>query len=136
MTTAESETETKQGKPSAPLEILIHRLIRTYVRVMTTNRCGKKWDDFKDKKIKDEKTGRERIAVPADYREAQEKVVSDAFLAMRSRREQDFVDYFTSNICRVSQYLRDDEFQVVAEALLNEPQKVKTIAMLSLSANS
>jgi len=136
MTTAEAETEKQQGRPSAPLEMLIHRLIRTYVRVMTANRCGKKWDDFKDKKVKDDKTGRERIAVPADYREAQAKVVSDAFLAMRSRREQDFVDYFTSSICRVSQYLQDDEFQIVAEALLNEPQKVKTIAMLSLSANS
>lgn len=121
------------AKPKSPLDLLIYRLITRYVKRKAEQRSNLKWSDFK--KTKTEK-GKEVIDVPREYRDAREKIASDAFLAMRSRRKEDFIDYFTSNICSVAQFLREDEFHIVAEALLNSPDEVKTISMLALSANS
>jgi CRISPR-associated protein Cmx8 len=126
-----------EGKPRPPLETLIYGLVRNYVNRKAENKCGTTWDAIaKRPKIKDEKTGREQLDIPKDYSDAREKIVSDLFLAMRSRREQDFVDYFTATICSVGQYLPADDFSVVAQALIQEPDKVKTITLLALSANS
>jgi CRISPR-associated protein Cmx8 len=123
-------------KQTTPLELLILRLVQSYVNRKTEERSGLKWDDFKDNKVKDEQTGKERISIPEPYREAREKVASSAFLEMRSRREQAFVDHFTATFCSVKQFLREEEFQVVARALLHEPENVKTLTLLALSANS
>ncbi|MBC7816699.1 MAG: hypothetical protein IAG10_07415, partial [Planctomycetaceae bacterium] len=95
-----------------------------------------KWDDIRKKTIKDEVTGRERVDVPEAYRTAREKVVSDAFLALRSRREQDFVDYFSISILATPRYLAQDDYRTVAQALLKTPDDVKTLTLLALSANS
>lgn len=124
-------------KPRPKLESLIYGLVRTYVNRKTENKSNIKWEDIINRpKIKDEKTGRERLDIPKDYSEIREKIVSDAFLSMRSRREQDFVDYFTATICSVAQYLPAEDFPVVAQALIQEPETVKTITLLALSANS
>jgi CRISPR-associated protein Cmx8 len=117
----------------APLDILIYRLVSKFVHRKTEGKSDLNWANFK--KTKDE-SGEERTEVPQAYRDAREKVVADAFLSMRSRREQDFVDYFTASICSVGQFLREDEYHVVAQALLRNPDQVKTLTMLALSANS
>jgi CRISPR-associated protein Cmx8 len=122
--------------PESPLPLLIHRLVRDYVQRRTEEKSGHKWEDFKDKKIKDEKTNRERIDVPEAYREAKEKIASGIFLEMRSRREQDFIDHFTATFCSVKQYLPEADFRIVAQALLTKAEDVKTLTLLALSANS
>jgi CRISPR-associated protein Cmx8 len=129
-------TEAPAAKPDTPLPLLIHRLVQSYVLRKTEEKSGLKWDDFKDKKVKDEKTGRERIDVPKPYSEAKEKVASGTFLEMRSRRDQDFVDHFTATFCSVPQRLREEDFRIVAEALLTQHEAVKTLTLLALSANS
>jgi CRISPR-associated protein Cmx8 len=131
-----AEHATSGPPPTPPLELLIFRLIQTYVNRKTEEKCGLNREDFKDRKIKDEKSGKERVDVPSEYRDAREKVASDAFLAMRSRREQDFVDFFTATVCSVGQFLKDDEYQLVANSLLHRPEDVKTLTLLALSANS
>ena len=130
MTQNNSQTD---SKPTQPLDLLVHRLISNFVRRRTEAKSNLKWNEFA--KIKNEK-GEDRTDVPKEYREAREKIVSDTFLGMRSRREQDFVDFFTAHVCNVPQFLREDEFHVVAQALLTKPGEVKTLAMLALSANS
>lgn len=129
-------TDSAVTRPTMPLSLLIHRMVQTYVNRRTEEKCGKKWEEFKDKKIKDEKSGKERIDVPTDYREAKEKVASSIFLEMRSRREQEFVDHFTATFCSVKQYLPEEDFRIVAEKLLTEWETVKTLTLLALSANS
>lgn len=124
------------AKPQAPLPMLIHRLVENYVIRKTEAKSGLKWDDFKDKRIKDEKTGKDRVDVPQAYRDAREKAASGLFLELRSRREQAFVDHFAATLCSVKQFLSEDDFQVVAEGLLREPENVKTLTLLALSANS
>lgn len=135
-----SMNSSESGSSTDRLPVLIHRLVSNYVNRKTEEKSGVKWDSFKDKKVTDDKSGKERTDVPKEYRDAREKVVSDAFLAMRSRRDQDFADYFTASICSVGQFLRSDEkadeFSVVASALLNRRDDVKTLTLLALSANS
>ncbi len=125
-------------RTASPLPLLIHRLVQNYVNRRTEEKSGRTWEEIKKRVVKDEKTGRERIDIPEDYREAREKIASSTFLEMRSRREQDFVDHFTATFCSVKQYLPEEDFRVVAQALL-EPggwEQVKTLTLLALSANS
>ena len=113
------------------LALRIYRLIQTYVNHRTEEKSGKKYKDFSANR--DEKN---RVIYPDEYREAREKVCSDAFLAMRGRREQDFVEYFSGTICSVPQYLPETEFVAVAEALHSDWERAKTLSMLALSAHS
>ncbi|HVC95836.1 MAG TPA: type I-MYXAN CRISPR-associated protein Cmx8 [Pirellulales bacterium] len=123
------------------LEVIVYRVVQTFVRSKADEKTGMKWDKIKEKTFTDEKTGRARIDVPEDYTKAQRKICSDAFLAFRSRRESDFVDYFTATIGSVGQRLSAEDYRVLAAALLRSegPQNrddVKTLAMLALSAAS
>jgi CRISPR-associated protein Cmx8 len=107
----------------------IQRLVRAYVRRKSEDKSKIKFDSIP-------KNEKGFPNYPQPYREAVEKVCSDAFLAMRSRREQDFIEYFTSELCAVPQWLPEDDFLLVTNALLNEPDRVKTISMMALSAAS
>ena len=111
------------------LALKIHNLIRSYVRRKAEGRSKIKLDDIP-------KGDDDKRIYPKDYREAVEKVCLDAFLAMRGRREQDFVEYFTGTLCSVPHYLPEMDFLLVSQALINEPDKVKTLAMLAVSASS
>jgi CRISPR-associated protein Cmx8 len=122
-------------RPVPNLPLLVHRLVRAYVQRKTEEKSGEKWEDFKDRKKTDE-AGRERVDVPQAYLVAREKIASGIFLELRSRREQDFVEHFTATFCSIPQFLREDDFRAVAEALLTRPDDVKTLTLLALSANS
>lgn len=114
----------------------VYNLVRAYVFRRTEAKSGIKWDDFKDRRAVDPSTGRERLDVPQKYREAREKVCTDAFLRLRAcRAREDFISYFTGTICSVPQYLPEVEYQAVAEAILSEErwEEVKALAMLALS---
>lgn len=129
------------GQSAVPLEMIVHRVVQTYVWRKTEEKSGCKYEDFKDKTTTDEKTGKSRRAVPAAYAEAKQKICTDAFLAFRSRRGADFVDYFISTIGQVAQFLPPDDYRVLAEALLRSDgsdnrDDVKNLAMLALSATS
>jgi CRISPR-associated protein Cmx8 len=136
MSTSNSTDAATRTAPHLPL--LIHRLVQNYVNRRTEEKSGKTWEEIKKRVVKDEKTGRERIDIPEDYREAREKIASSIFLEMRSRREQDFVDHFTATFCSIKQYLPEEDFRVVAQALLERDgwEQVKTLTLLALSANS
>jgi CRISPR-associated protein Cmx8 len=139
MRKANPVTNTSTSQP-ASLETLIYRLVRRYVRAKTDDKSPIKYDTFKDKKIKTAK-GRERVDYPRVYTEAQEKVCSDLFLGMRSRRDDDFVSYFSGTVLSVAQgptLSGEDDFHVVARALLDEEgrRNVKTLAMLAIAASS
>ena len=128
--------------PDAPastfdLATRVHDLVARYVQRRTETRCGITWDSFKDRFSVDETTGRQRREVPQAYREAREKVCTDAFLAMRARRSrEEFVTYFTGSICAVPQFLPRAEFAAFASTLLDEErwEDIKSLAMLALAA--
>jgi CRISPR-associated protein Cmx8 len=129
-----------EEKETKVLNRRIYRLVREYVMRKTEIKSGGiKWDDFKDKKIKDQATGKEIIDIPSKYREAREKVCSDAFLRLRScKSREDFVTYFTGTLCSVPQYLPMNEYDELSVELLDGDKwmEIKSLAMLALSGLS
>ena len=109
----------------------VYHLIQGYVRQRAEDKSGEKYEKFRGNK--DEKG---RVVYPAKYSEAVQRICTDAFLAMRGRRDKDFVEYFTGTICSVPQYLPEDDFLAVSQALATDCERIKTLAMLALSANS
>ena len=117
---------------SADLAQVVYRLVQQYVWRKTEARSNISYQTFKDKK-----DANGRIQVPTAYREAKARICEDMFLSFRSRREQDFVDYFSSTIGSVPQYLPESEYILVTQALINGRwMDVKTLAMLAVSACS
>lgn len=115
------------------LEKRIYDMIGAYIRQKTESKSKIKWSDFKDKKTPDGK-----IDIPHDYKEAKQKICMDAFLAMRSRRNHEFIEYFAGTICSVPQFLPSENYVFVSQTLLKDGgwEKVKTLSMLALSAHS
>lgn len=119
--------------PDSQLAERIRSMVRAYVMRKTEAKCGISWDSFKDRRRSDNK-----LDVPQKYREARQKICMNAFLALRSRgAREDFVSYFTGTVCSVPQYLPDEEYQTVAQALMSDRwEEAKALAMLALSACS
>lgn len=132
MTTTAPET-------SFDLARRVHDLVARYVYARADARSPVKWETFKDRFVTDPNSGRQRRQVPAEYRDAREKVCTDVFLAMRARRSrEDFIAYFTGTICAVPQFLPEREYAAFAAVLLSEDgwEEVKSLAMLALSGLS
>jgi CRISPR-associated protein Cmx8 len=127
-----SMAETTIPRPQS-LEKRVYDMIGAYVRHKAETRSRIKWADFKDNKTADGK-----MAIPPAYMEARQKVCADIFLGMRSRRDQDFVEYFTGTICSVPQFLPPDDYVFVSQALLEDRgwEQIKALSMLALAAHS
>lgn len=119
-------------KPQS-LEKHVYDMIGSYIRQKTEAKSEIKWSEFKNKKTTDG-----RIDIPPKYREAKQKLCMDAFLAMRSRRDHEFIEYFAGTICSVPQFLPSENYVFVSQTLLEDGgwEKVKTLSMLALSAHS
>ena len=107
----------------------IYRLIGEYVKYKTDARSPVKYKDLP-------RDAKNYVQYDSRYREAREKVTTDAFLAMRSRRAEDFVEYFTGTICSVPHFVQEAEFLDLTQALIQKPDTVKNLSMLALSAYS
>jgi len=105
----------------------IYEIVRVYVRRRTEDRAGIPFDVFRSNG---------NAAQTQKYLESNEKVCKDVFLAMRSRRDEDFIEYFTGTICSVPHYLPQSEYLELSRAIMTDWQKVKTLAMLAVSAHS
>lgn len=130
---AKEEIAMSQNKPKPVDDALVTRvyqLIGAYVEHRAQEKSGLRRRDFT--KGEDGK-----IHYPKELREAVEKVTKDAFLAMRGRNDREFVAYFTGTICSVPQFFgRQEEFIALSQALIGDPDLIKDLAMLALSAHS
>ncbi|EMY79324.1 hypothetical protein LEP1GSC060_2315 [Leptospira weilii serovar Ranarum str. ICFT] len=108
---------------------LIYQIIYTYVRTKLKTKFNQEWGD----------TFKEGTA-----QKNRNKIAAEAFLSIRSiKAKDDFITYFTSTICSVSQRLGEDGYTTLAQALYDEKsesvpgwEKIRVLAMLALSANS
>lgn len=117
------ETETKASVPKT-LESIIYQLVRTYIRSKLEGKYQKTWKSEWSQQEKDE------------YNKLKGKIARETFLAIRSRTDADFTEYFASTLCSYYQFsLSGDGFDLVAKALQEENEKVRTLTMLALSAN-
>ena len=113
------------------LALCIYKLVQQYIWRKTEEKSGKKYEEFKTNR-----DNKGRILYPAEYRDSLGKVSSEAFLSMRGRSEDAFVEYFSGTICSVPQFLPQEEYLSVVKALSIDWQKMKTLSMLAVSANS
>jgi CRISPR-associated protein Cmx8 len=120
----------KERSPN--LQKRVYDMVAAYVYRKTEARCGITWETIKDH-LKVESHHQVQ-----QYREAREKICSGAFLAVRSRKSrEEFTNFFTGTICSVPQFLPQDEYDAVAEALLGDKwEDVKSLSMLALAGLS
>ncbi len=110
----------------AKLDELVFQLVRNYVGRKLESKYQLKWSEIKDKPDKKK-----------DYEEMKQKIAKDAFLAVRSRTEKmDFINYFASTLCSVPQYLKSEDYLSLTQALYSDHDRIRTLTLLALSANS
>jgi CRISPR-associated protein Cmx8 len=68
------------------------------------------------------------------FEEKKGKLATDAFLAARSRPGREFARWFTSTLCSINQRLSDEEFVTLSTALEQQPDQVRSLTLLALSA--
>ncbi|CAK8718722.1 Type I-MYXAN CRISPR-associated protein Cmx8 [Candidatus Electrothrix laxa] len=111
------------------LALRVRNIVRQYVQRKVEKKTGISFRAL----LKDEG---ERVIYPAAYKEAVEKICMDIFLAMRDRKGQDFVAYFTETLCSEPQCLPEGDFLFISQALIHEQDKMKNLSLLAVSACS
>lgn len=106
---------------------LIYQLVNNYLRARVDYK-------FPENKWRKEWKG-ESSPQKSKHYELRGKLAREAFLAVRSRTESDFTEYFVSTLCSFPQFLKQDDYIVLANELHNNSEKVRTMTMLALSAN-
>jgi len=106
-------------------DALIYRMVGIYLSRKLKSKYQLEWAAVKD-------NPKQRT----EYEDMKEKLAREAFLAVRSRTGQDFVDYFASTLCSVSQNMNEEHFIALTKALLKDTDRVRTLTMLALSARS
>jgi CRISPR-associated protein Cmx8 len=114
----------QQESNEATLESLLYDIIGTYLRGKLKSKYQLEWKAV------------ESDADKKEYREKREKLAKDAFLAIRSRTGADFVDYFSGSLCSEPQHLDKDKYAVLARALIEHTEQVRTLTLLALSAHA
>lgn len=121
----EIENAMSQHESHDTLESLIYRIVGTYLSARLSSKYQLEWKQVE----KDD-------ARKKDYQEKREKLARDAFLAVRSRTDADFVAYFSGTLCSEPQRLDEARYAVLARALMEQPEQVRTLTLLALSARS
>ena len=111
-------------------ETLIYRVVSNYLRFKLKSKHQLEWKEGW-KGARDNKP-----AELKDYEEKKAKLAREAFLAIRSRTGQDFVDYFVSTLCSVSQSMNEQRFIVLTKALVKDGDNIRTLTMLALAAQT
>lgn len=114
--------QTMTSDTTHSLEAAIYRIVQSYVRQRLETKYGLRWEDVKDSPRKHE------------YNEAKEKIARDAFLAVRSRRDADFLEYFAGTFGSVAHHMNPEDFVAFARALRQNPADARTLTLLALSA--
>lgn len=109
--------------PTRQLDLIIHDVVRQYLLRRTEvqlKRAGGGETDWRSQKAQEEKS----------------ETARSAFLALRSRRDQAFIEHFTELFGQFGQYLPvPDDFLAITTALHDQTERVKTVTLLALSAN-
>lgn len=120
----EEEVESRNREPSS-IDALVYRLVRDYVRRRVKAKYGLDVDAVKENPAKQKALN-----------EAREKVSRDAFLAVRSRADSDFAEYFAGTIASVPHRLQEPDFIELTRHLRDDDLRgdVRTLTLLALSA--
>jgi CRISPR-associated protein Cmx8 len=125
--------EADRSKLTAPLPVIVNRLVRNYVLTRTQEKTGIDPDKFKTPE-----GDTDYKAIPSEFNETKQKLALGLMLEFRSRKYQAFIDHFAATFFSVTQRLAESDRLLLAESLLTEDLQddLKTLTLMSLSANS
>jgi CRISPR-associated protein Cmx8 len=106
-------------------QALIYRAVANYLRYKLDSKYKKVWKNVQGNPKEE-----------SEYRELKAKLAREAFLAIRSRSGQDFVEYFVSTLCSVSQSMNEQRFITLTQSLINDTDNIRTLTMLALAAQT
>jgi CRISPR-associated protein Cmx8 len=130
----EEEEQMSESATETAIEPMVFQLVRNYVGRKLKSKYDLEWKS-EWKGLKQEELNKQ--AGYAKYAEMKAKVAKSAFLDIRSRTEQmDFINYFVSSLCSVPQYLKSEDFVTLTQVLYQDTDKIRTLTLLALSANS
>ncbi|CCI24642.1 type I-MYXAN CRISPR-associated protein Cmx8 [Microcystis aeruginosa] len=119
-------TEQTETKMEPNIEKLVFELVKNYVKRKLYSKYELTWSNVKGNP-KEEK----------EYNEKKEKIAKSAFLDVRSRTEKmDFINYFVSSLCSVPQHMKSEDYVSLTKALYEDTERIRTLTLLALSANS
>ncbi len=121
----EAESSDLALSENASEESSIYRVVSNYLRFKLDSKYKLSWKSVQGKPKQE-----------GEYREVKAKLAREAFLAIRSRTGQDFVDYFVSTLCSVSQSMNEQRFVALTRALVENDEKIRTLTMLALAAQT
>ncbi|MBE7380484.1 MAG: type I-MYXAN CRISPR-associated protein Cmx8 [Leptolyngbya sp. SIO1E4] len=131
---AKDMDETTIQDNSVEIELLVFRLVSNYVSRKLKTKYDLEWK-AEWKGLKNEELGKKPEY--KKYSDMKAKVAKSAFLDVRSRTEQmDFINYFVSSLCSVPQHMKSEAYVDLTKALYQETDKIRTLTLLALSANS
>ena len=125
-------TDESPPDPELLLMTLVHRLVRNYVTDRSLQRAKLEIKNFKE----EDKINWDALNKNDDFTKARKAIGESLFLEFRSRREQAFIDHFAQTLFSSKQYLSEEQFTTIGHALLKQTDDVKTLTLMSLSANS
>ena len=105
------------------LPTLILHVVQTWVAGRLQAKHQLQWSDIASGK-----------ATKEQFEEKKGKLATEAFLAARSRPGRDFARWFTATLCSVNQRLSEEEFVALSTALEQQPEQVRSLTLLALSA--
>ncbi len=121
------------------IEQLVFRLVKEYVRAKLKSKYDLEWKKewgISEKANDEQKEARNKSGY-GTYSEKKEKIAKSAFLDVRSRTEKmDFINYFVSSLCSVPQHMKSEDYVSLTKALYDDTDRIRTLTLLALSANS
>ncbi len=119
---------------------LVLRLVKNYVRRKLKSKHDLEWKaewELPAKETKEQREARDRRNDYQQYADKKTKIAKTAFLEVRSRTEQmDFINYFVSTLCSVPQRMKPESYSSLSKALYEDTDRIRTLTLLALSANS
>ncbi|GAB4514390.1 MAG: hypothetical protein Tsb0020_32890 [Haliangiales bacterium] len=107
------------------IESLLYKLAGRYLAARLKSKYDLEWERAKADKAQKEL-----------YEKHKKKLAKDAFLAIRARTGDEFRAYFAGTLFSEPQRLKPDAYVTLARALMDEPEKVRILTMLALSARA
>ncbi len=130
----EEQEKMSEPKTSTAIEPMVFQLVKNYVGRKLKAKYDLEWKS-EWKGLKQDELSKQSGYVK--YSEMKAKIAKSAFLDVRSRTEQtDFINYFVSSLCSVPQHIKAEDYVVLTQTLYQDTDKIRTLTLLALSANS
>ncbi|MCY6492314.1 type I-MYXAN CRISPR-associated protein Cmx8 [Leptolyngbya sp. GGD] len=130
----EEQEKMSETGTSTAIETMVFQLVKNYVGRKLKSKYGLEWKP-EWRGLKQEELAKQP-GYPK-YAEMKAKIAKSAFLDIRSRTEQtDFINYFVSSLCSVPQHMKSEDYVSLTQVLYQDTDRVRTLTLLALSANS